>query len=122
MGIPVYFKTILTKYQDSILLKNKLNNVDSLFFDLNCLIHPCCRGEKNESIMIQIIIDNIYKLIEYSNVKKLIYISIDGVAPGGKLKQQKMRRHKSVLENKLWDTNAISPGTIFMKKVLKGKY
>jgi len=117
MGIPVYFKTILTKYQDSILIKNKLNNVDSLFFDLNCLIHPCCRNEKNESIMIQIIIDNIYKLIEYSNVKKLIYISIDGVAPGGKLKQQKMRRHKSVLENKLWDTNAISPGTNFMKKL-----
>ena len=57
--------------------------------------------------MIQNIIDNIYKLIEYSNVKKLIYISIDGVAPGGKLKQQKMRRDKSILENKLY-TNAIS--------------
>ena len=117
MGIPVYFKTILSKYQDSILIKHKINNVDSLFFDLNCLIHPCCRNETDESRMIQNIIDNIYKLIEYSNVDKLIYISIDGVAPGGKLKQQKMRRHKSILENKLWDTNAISPGTNFMKKL-----
>ena len=92
MGIPVYFKTILSKYQDSILIKHKINNVDSLFFDLNCLIHPCCRNETDESRMIQNIIDNIYKLIEYSKVDKLIYISIDGVAPGGKLKQQKMRR------------------------------
>ena len=28
-----------------------------------------------------------------------------------------MRRHKSVLEGKLWDTNAITTGTYFMKKI-----
>ena len=117
MGIPVYFKTIVSEYQDSILIKKQIENVDSLFFDLNCLIHPCCRDQTDESIMIENIINNIHKLIQYSNVKKLIYISIDGVAPGGKLKQQKMRRYKSVLENKKWDTNAISPGTNFMKKL-----
>ena len=117
MGIPVYFKTIVSEYQDSILIKHRIDKVDSLFFDLNCLIHPCCRNETDESIMIQNIINDIHKIIDYSNVKKLIYISIDGVAPGGKLKQQKMRRYKSVLEKKIWDTNAISPGTNFMKKL-----
>ena len=38
MGIPVYFKTLLNDYQDTILEKNKLHKVNSLFLDLNCLI------------------------------------------------------------------------------------
>jgi len=67
--------------------------------------------------MIQKIIQSITKLVEYSNVKDLIYIAVDGVAPKGKMKQQRMRRHKSVYENKPWDTNAISPGTHFMKRL-----
>ena len=38
------------------------------------------------------------------------------------MKQQRMRRHKSALERKYntestWNTNAISPGTHFMKKL-----
>ena len=117
MGIPVYFKKIVSNYQDSILIKKRIDNVNSIFFDLNCLIHPCCRGETDESIMIHKIIHSITKLVEYSNVQDLIYIAVDGVAPKGKMKQQKMRRHKSVYENKSWDTNAISPGTHFMKSL-----
>lgn len=114
MGIPVYFKTLINEHQDDILITDKINNVEALFLDLNCLIHPCCREETNETIMIQKILDGITKIIEYSNVERLVYIAIDGVAPMGKMKQQRMRRYKSVLENKLWDTNAISPGTYFM--------
>jgi len=41
MGIPVYFKTLITDYQDTIIHKGKLNDIQSVFFDLNCLIHPC---------------------------------------------------------------------------------
>ena len=117
MGIPVYFKTLINEYQDDILITEKIDNVEILCLDLNCLIHPCCRNETNEDIMIKKIIDGITKLIDYSNVERLVYIAIDGVAPKGKMKQQKMRRYKSVLENKIWDTNAISPGTYFMKKL-----
>ena len=117
MGIPVYFKTLVSQYQDDILIKKQINEVGSIFFDLNCLIHPCCRDETDESIMIQKIIDSIYKLVAYSNVTDLIYIAVDGVAPKGKMKQQQMRRHKSIYENKSWDTNAISPGTHFMTKL-----
>ncbi len=115
MGIPVYFKTLIQKYQDSILLKDKLENINSLFLDLNCAIHPCCHGETDETIMIDKIISKIEELIEYTQVSDLLYIAIDGVPPKGKMKQQRMRRYKSVLENKLWDTNSISPGTYFMK-------
>ena len=64
--------------------------------------------------MIQKIISKIEELIEYTQVSDLLYIAIDGIPPKGKMKQQRMRRYKSVLEKKLWDTNAISPGTYFM--------
>ena len=122
MGIPVYFKQIVTQYQDSILIKKKKDNINFLFLDLNCLIHPCCRGLDDEEKMIQKIIFEIERLIDYTNVSKLVYIAIDGIAPQGKMKQQRMRRFKSALERKynnniLWNTNAISPGTFFMEKL-----
>ena len=116
MGIPVYFKTIVQDYESTILKKDKLH-CNSLFLDLNCAIHPCCSGETNEEIMIQKIINKIDELIEYTNVSDLLYIAIDGIPPKGKMKQQRMRRHKSILENKQWDTNAITPGTYFMEKL-----
>lgn len=117
MGIPVYFKTIVSEYENLILKKDKLNDCESLFLDLNCAIHPCCSGETDESIMILKIIAKIEELINYTNVKNLLYIAIDGIPPKGKMKQQRMRRYKSEFENKKWNTNAISPGTYFMEKL-----
>lgn len=54
---------------------------------------------------------------------KGIYIYMDGVAPHAKLMQQRKRRYLSMLRYKLlgteplWDTNAISPGTMFMVRL-----
>ena len=122
MGIPVYFKTLVSKYQDTILHKGKLNDIQSIFFDLNCLIHPCCRGLTDETEMIHKILSEIQRIIDYVNPSDLIYIAIDGIAPKGKMKQQRMRRFKKEIENKYsdektWNTNAISPGTFFMKRL-----
>jgi len=122
MGIPVYFKTLVSEYSDTILNKDKYNDINSLFFDLNCLIHPSVRGLTDEDEMITKILSDITKLIEYTGVKKLVYIAIDGIAPKGKMKQQRQRRFKSALERKYssdnsWNTNAISPGTYFMSKL-----
>jgi len=122
MGIPVYFKTLVSDYSDTILHKDKYDDINSLFFDLNCLIHPSVRGLTDEDEMITKILSDITKLIEYTGVKELIYIAIDGIAPASKMKQQRQRRFKSALERKYndnnsWNTNAISPGTYFMKKL-----
>jgi 5'-3' exonuclease len=122
MGIPVYFKTLVSDYSDTILHKDKYDDINSLFFDLNCLIHPSVRGLTDEDEMITKILSDITKLIEYTGVKDLIYIAIDGIAPASKMKQQRQRRFKSALERKYndnnsWNTNAISPGTYFMKKL-----
>ena len=72
--------------------------------------------------MIEKIISEINKLIHYTEVSELLYIAIDGIAPKGKMKQQRMRRFKKAIETKYsdeksWDTNAISPGTFFMKRL-----
>jgi 5'-3' exonuclease len=122
MGIPVYFKTLISDYGDTILHKDTYDDINYLFFDLNCLIHPCARGLSDEEEIIDKILSEIDKLIKYTRVKDLIYIAIDGIAPKMKMRQQRMRRHKSALERKYntessWNTNAISPGTHFMKKL-----
>ena len=122
MGIPVYFKTLISDYGDNILHKDTYDDINYLFFDLNCLIHPCARGLNDSNEIINKILFEIDKLIEYTGAKDTIYIAIDGIAPKMKMRQQRMRRHKSALERKYnknssWNTNAISPGTTFMKKL-----
>ncbi len=69
------------------------------------------------------------------NPTKTLYIGVDGVAPMAKIKQQRMRRFKSAIQAEeearikaeakghayvelpRWDTNAITPGTLFMEKL-----
>ena len=48
MGIPVLFKTLIDDYSSIIKPVNGLS-MDNIFFDLNCLIHPMCAGETDES-------------------------------------------------------------------------
>jgi len=59
-----------------------------------------------------------------------VFIAVDGVVPMAKMKQQRLRRFKSIFmepyeleygarapEQKSWDKNSITPGTLFMKKL-----
>lgn len=147
MGIPSYFKFITKKYPDIIYNIDKIienYSVGRLFLDLNCAIHKCVQNvldekysnrEKNkyEQKMFKEVLNYIIYLIKYINVKKTVYIAIDGVAPKAKMNQQRLRRFKSIQEKELkkniiqkysqkedniyWDTNAITPGTVFMDKL-----
>ena len=92
--------------------------IQNLFIDANCAIHPCCHPSenppKNESEMMKRVNDYLLKIINIANVTDTVYIAIDGVCPRSKVEQQKYRRFRSANLNKIWDTNAISPGTKFM--------
>ena len=113
MGIPVYFKTII---EDNKQCLQKPNQIDNLFFDLNCLIHPCCVNETDESIMFNKIYEKIINIIDLVK-PNFVYIAVDGPCPMPKIKQQRQRRFMSIEQNKVWDTNAITPGTKFMYKL-----
>jgi len=161
MGVPGFFLWLIKNYKNKKLifnkdiilnnvhadsdidLINKINNIDYLLLDTNCLIHPMCYSvinenndltdiDKLEDLMILKILEYIEKIYEYVNPKKGIYIAIDGVAPVAKIKQQRIRRHKSISDKQVWDnikkkynkeitnswnSNAITPGTKFMDKL-----
>ena len=113
MGIPAYFRNIIQDYPN-IIIPVKDDIIDYLCFDLNCAIHPCCQGETDETIMMKKVVDKIKECISITGVRKGIYVAIDGPAPRTKMEQQRQRRLKSSQETKVWDTNSITPGTLFM--------
>lgn len=146
MGIPYYFYNIYKKYEDDNLLIDEadilvMNDIEYLFFDYNSLIHPCAqkvlltidRNDEDdiENAIISETIDYTRYIISIMRAKK-VYIMIDGIPPMGKLIQQRERRYKSyffkkyqVNESKenpgvFWDSNCISPGTKFMKRLKIG--
>lgn len=159
MGVPGFFLWLWKKYKSThfvfsktdisrLNLDNKFfkytKEIDELLFDANCLIHPKCFEilEKNndwtdindlENKMIKNVINYIDEIIKFVDPKNLVYIAIDGVAPVAKMKQQRIRRFKSVISKKVendlkkkhkkqyrydnWTNATITPGTKFMKKL-----
>lgn len=134
MGIPFYFYYICRKYKSqNIVFETFDKSPDYLYFDYNSLIHPCINKvlENIEDDVINKLtnceLENLFidKCLEYTediirkiNPLKKVYIVIDGVAPRAKMNQQRERRYKSVfLSKKKWDTNQITPGTPFMKRL-----
>ena len=125
MGIPSYYKKLI----DSIpgLISKEVQEVDWLFMDFNCLIYHCIQDtygtlESIETTLINSVITYCLKVIKEVNPKG-VFIAIDGVVPMAKMRQQRLRRFKSVWIRQhegttdKWDKNAITPGTVFMKKL-----
>ena len=118
MGIPSYYKNIIAEYPNIISSKlNSTKKISWLLFDLNCAIHPCCSGKVDEKLMFEDIYRKVIECINLVDPIDGIYIAIDGPAPRTKMEQQRQRRLKSFNEHKIWDTNQITPGTLFMDKL-----
>lgn len=134
MGIPFYFYYLCRKYKSHNIVFNDFNEnkiPDYLYFDYNSLIHPCIQSvlqnldenlqlsnEELENIFIEKCLDYTQDIIYRISPKERISIVIDGVAPKAKMNQQRERRYKSIfLNKKKWDTNQITPGTPFMKRL-----
>ena len=135
MGIPSYFRGILTKYPGCLI--KKVEKVETLAFDFNCLIYRCIRGpsmpvysldthDEWESALLKEVERTVKEIWTYAGKPKKVLLAVDGVVPMAKIRQQRVRRFKSVWlrQTKVgWDTNAITPGTEFMDKLgimLKG--
>jgi len=160
MGVPGFFMWLWKRYKgtnfvfnrknlDKIKDKNlikKLNSIDYLLVDTNCMIHPKCfemlaefnhitNKDKLENKMMNHSIEYLDSIVKYVDPKKGVFVAIDGVAPVAKIKQQRSRRFKSVHDRVMWNNikkkhgkeiknewnnSAITPGTEFMR-VLNNK-
>ena len=146
MGIPSYYRKLLRE-NPGLVKRTKEKVVEWLWMDFNCLIYHCLRRpdlrpypgserkEEWEADFLKAIVAYTQKVVTEVKPTKGVYIGIDGVVPMAKMKQQRMRRFKSswLAENGLaegqvkdkgiagpkerWDTNAITPGTLFMGKL-----
>lgn len=133
MGIPYYFYSLTQKY-NTILSNTKPVGLDMYCIDFNGIIHNVAqdiirkhKGVGTDKDLVESeIIAGVWERIQYyvENYKADKYlICADGVAPLAKMFQQRKRRylniHKNTLDNLAitWDTNAITPGTLFMDKL-----
>lgn len=134
MGVPFLFSHITRKNPDLITTALKNNSPDLLCLDFNCAIHFCNSelkkdkssfGENSiyESELINRCEAYVNSLVDQFDKIGELFISIDGVPPKTKMIQQRRRRYLSSFmrthmgADDEWDTNAISPGTDFMKKL-----
>ena len=138
MGIPSFYRHLVKT--NPKLIKKEGGLVSVLALDLNCAIYHCLsklqkktpyevsRATQFEDALIQSVIFYIIKLRDHVKPTDMLYVAIDGVVPMAKIRQQRMRRFKSVWmsgeEAKIkgatgdsWDRNSITPGTAFMDKL-----
>lgn len=139
MGIPSYYKKLSDKIK-GLITKSRPSNASALFFDFNCLIYHCARrpnsklppypGDEGRKEWEDALLHDIVKYVQYiwhqAGEPAEVFLSVDGVVPMAKIKQQRLRRFKSVWLNSqdpqsnqkpVWDTNCITPGTDFMKRL-----
>jgi len=102
-----------------------------LGFDANCAIYDCVASlskripyKKDNHTMweAELIKDTICyfeTVIKAVHPTEAVWIAFDGVAPMAKIRQQRGRRFKSAGDHTGWDTNAITPGTVFMANLAK---
>lgn len=123
MGVPGFFAWLLKnkkKLSTNKLIRDSIETkIKYLMLDTNCLLHPCvahilekyAKGdiilEINKSIRTQLE-ELIWERIRFSiddMITRLnpeyVYIAIDGVAPMGKILQQRQRRYKYLFDKQI---------------------
>jgi len=132
MGVPYYFY-VITQQHTGILRKDCPPNIRRFYLDYNGGVHPVCHrmlARMPPDVSAPVFEKQLceeswtYMLSLVREIQpKEVFVMLDGVAPIAKIQQQRKRRYLSILRQKMlrkftaWDTNAISPGTAFMKQL-----
>ena len=133
MGIPSYFSHFVKRHRQIIKPMCQITDrINNLYLDCNGIIYEAVnidRTNKNEESIIKYVCDKIAFHIKTLKPSNNVFIAFDGVAPIAKMNQQRNRRYLSWYQNKIirekkhtsgekvWDTSAITPGTLFMSKL-----
>lgn len=135
MGVPRLRKYIADRYGKHIVKAQKNQHakiVDNLYIDGNAYIHPAAQlvfnygshdnkelgiysdlsFEEKSVKTLEIFFEMLCEIFNTTTPTKRLYIAIDGVAPVGKMCQQRARRFSS-RPTESFDSNAISVGTMF---------
>ena len=137
MGILSYYKNLITTYKNvTSALRFLDGQINFLYFDFNGMIHPSVgkvisryqetgkkpNAQTMEREMFTQIKKDTMEIINRVN-PRFVMFAVDGVAPRAKMVQQRTRRYMSIVDKEkkdrrhIFDTNAISPGTTFMKNL-----
>jgi len=127
MGIPSYFRKIVKAYPNCM-LQTPPSKASMLCFDFNCLIYRCLRSpslppydenEDWEKHLLKEVASCVKEVWLAAGKPSQVFLGVDGVVPMAKIRQQRVRRFKSAWMRKSdgWDTNAITPGSLFMEKL-----
>ncbi|KAB0798453.1 hypothetical protein PPYR_09446 [Photinus pyralis] len=140
MGVPKFFRYISERYPclSEIVKEYQIPEFDNLYLDMNGIIHMCSHPDDADPhfrISEEKIFTDIFHYIEvlFRMIKprKLFFMAVDGVAPRAKMNQQRGRRFRSAKEAQTseakalergevlptearFDSNCITPGTVFM--------
>jgi 5'-3' exonuclease len=140
MGIPSYFKR-LTDSIPGLVRPAAQEKIGYLLFDFNCIVYGCLRSSAMpayvaeehdtwEAKLCDEVCEELVRLWTTAGKPAHVFVAVDGVVPMAKIKQQRMRRFKSVWlaeqecahgvrgrDEARWDTNSITPGTQFMSRL-----
>ncbi|XP_058734920.1 5'-3' exoribonuclease 3-like [Vicia villosa] len=159
MGVPVFYRWLIKKYpkiiEDANTNTTPTVEYDNLYIDMNSIIHPCFHPNDDNintsppTTFLEVfanMFDYIDHLVTIVKPRKLLYMAIDGVAPRGKMNQQRTRRFQAAKDNEMReaeeerlrkqyemegkqvlpkqecevsDSNIITPGTEFMHQLSK---
>lgn len=142
MGIPKFFRYISERWPltSQEVEAPEMIEFDNLYLDMNSILHNCTHfndgtiSHLTEEQMFGAIFAYIDHLFNTIKPQKVFYMAIDGVAPRAKMNQQRARRFRTAVENEeilkkavangdpipkepAFDSNAITPGTVFMARV-----
>ncbi|KAF9543617.1 hypothetical protein EC957_000621 [Mortierella hygrophila] len=92
---------------------------DSVFIDVNCILHPAMRAAKNEAQFVKKLYTILDKTFSQFIPDRICYLSVDGPAPLAKLLTQKARRASKSGSGKPnhMSTLQVTPGCPFMLRL-----
>ena len=147
MGIPSYYRQLLQDVPELVIKQHPTDALSWLFMDYNGLIYHCLQRadvspyseehhEEWETAFLEIVVSSTLWMIRQVAPTVGVYLAMDGVVPMAKMRQQRLRRFTSVWlrthdasqkqeddkasqadKASRWDTNAITPGTVFMTRL-----
>ncbi|XP_012251889.2 5'-3' exoribonuclease 1 isoform X2 [Athalia rosae] len=143
MGVPKFFRYMSERYPclSEVVREYQIPEYDNLYLDMNGIIHICSHPNDfdfhfriSEEKIFRDIFHYIEILFRMIQPQKLFFMAVDGVAPRAKMNQQRGRRFRSakdaeIMEAKAkekgeilpeearFDSNCITPGTVFMSRL-----